>query len=129
MLIALFLAVTGCTKYSGVATGHVRFDDGSPLTSGAIEFRNVLDGSCFTSRITSEGFFQPANLIGTIGLPAGTYYVVIFQIVLTEDLAKKDHSHGHTVPRRYADYHSSDIVVTVLDHQTNAIEIIVPADQ
>ena len=128
LLIALHLAVTGCTRYSGVAAGHVRFDDESPLTSGAIEFRNVLDGSCFTSRINSEGFFQPANLIGIIGLPAGTYDVVIVQIVLTEDLAKKDHSHGHTVPRRYADYHSSDLAITVLDHQTNSIEIIIPAD-
>ena len=128
MLIALDLIVTGCTQYSGVASGHVHFDDGSPLTSGAIEFRNVSDSSCFTSRITNQGVFQPANLSGTIGLPAGTYKVVIVQIVLTEDLAKKDHSHGHTVPRRYADYHSSDLEVTVMDHQTNSIEIIIPAN-
>ena len=128
MLIALYLFVIGCTEYSGVASSHVCFDDGSPLTSGAIEFRNVSDSSCFTSRITRQGVFQPANLSGIIGLPSETYQVVIVQIVLTEDLAKKEHSHGHTVPRRYADYHSSDLEVTVMDHQTNSIKIIIPAD-
>ena len=72
--------------------------------------------------------FHPASINGKIGLPAGTYEVVIVQIVLTEDLAKKDHSHGHTVPRWYADYHTSGLQVTVVDNQTKPIEIVIRAN-
>lgn len=72
--------------------------------------------------------FHPTNINGKIGLSVGTYEVVIVQIVLTEDLAKNAHSHGHTVPRRYADYHTSGLQVTVVDNQTKPIEIAIRAD-
>ena len=103
--------------------GIVRFQDGSCLTSGSIEFRNITDGTCFASRVNNRGVFHPTNINGKIGLPVGTYEVVIVQIVLTEDLAKKDHSHGHTVPHRYADYNTSGLSVTVTADQTKPIEI------
>ena len=38
--------------------------------------------------------------------------VVVVQIVLTEDLAADLHTHGRTVPRRYADYYTSGLRVT-----------------
>ncbi|HBP83039.1 MAG TPA: hypothetical protein DD662_11070 [Planctomycetaceae bacterium] len=104
------------------------FQNGSCLTSGSIEFRNITDGTCFASRVNNRGVFHPTNINGKIGLPVGTYEVVIVQIVLTEDLAKRDHSHGHTVPRRYADYSTSGLQVTVIDNQTKPIEIAIWAD-
>ena len=90
------MAMTGCAYSIGPTKGIVRFQDGSCLTSGSIEFRNITDGTCFASRVNNRGVFHPTNINGKIGLPVGTYEVVIVQIVLTEDLAKKDHSHGHT---------------------------------
>ena len=83
----------------------------------------MTDGTCFASRVNNRGVFHPTNINGKIGLPVGTYEVVIVQIVLTEDLAKGDHSHGHTVPRRYADYNTSGLSVTVTADQTKPIEI------
>jgi hypothetical protein len=71
--------------------------------------------------------FHPTNINKKIGLPGGTCEVVIVQIVLTEDLAKKDYSHGHTVPRRYADYNTSGLSVTVTVDQTKPIEIAIRA--
>ena len=106
----------------------MRFQDGSCLTSGSIEFRNIANGMCFASRVNNRGVFHPADRNGKIGLPAGMYEVVVVQIVLTEDLAKNDHSHGHTVPRRYADYHTSGLQVTVGDNQVKPIEIAIRAD-
>ena len=47
----------------------------------------MTDGACFASRVNNRGVFHPANINGKIGLPVGTYEVVIVQIVLTEDLA------------------------------------------
>ena len=61
-------------------------------------------------------------------MPAGIYEVVAVKIVLTEDLAKNDHSHGHTVPRRYADYNTSGLQVTVVENQVKPIEIAIRAD-
>ncbi len=83
---------------------------------------------CFASRVNNRGVFHPADINGKIGLPAGMYEVVVVQIVLTEDLAKNDHSHGHTVPRRYADYNTSGLQVTVVDNRAKPIEIAVRAD-
>jgi len=50
------------------------------------------------------------------------------QIVLTEDLALEAHTHGNTVPRRYADYYTSDLKVDIAPDHTKRIEIVVPAD-
>ena len=124
----LVTTLMGCQQPVGPKVGVVRFQDGSCLTSGSIEFRNTTDGECFASRVDNRGVFHPANVIGEVGLPVGTYEVVIVQIVLTEDLAKKEHSHGHTVPRRYADYNTSGLHVTVMDNQTKPIEIAIWAD-
>ena len=126
--IILLMTLMGCQHSVGPTAGIVRFHDGSSLTSGSIEFRNVATGTCFASRVTNQGIFHPANINGKIGLPVGTYEVVIVQIVLTEDLAKKEHSHGHTVPRRYADYNTSGLQVTVMENQTKPIEIAIRAD-
>ena len=119
----LAATLMGCQHSVGPKVGIVRFQDGSCLTSGSIEFRNITDGTCFASRVNNRGVFHPTNINGKIGLPVGMYEVVIVQIVLTEDLAKKDHSHGHTVPRRYADYNTSGLSVTVTADQTKPIEI------
>ena len=127
-LVILVATLMGCQQWVGPKVGLVRFQDGSCLTSGSIEFRNITDGTCFASRVDNRGVFHPSNINGKIGLPVGTYEVVIVQLVLTEDLAKKEHSHGHTVPRRYADYHTSGLRVTVVDNQTKPIEIVIRAD-
>lgn len=129
LLVAILVTtLLGCQQSVGPKVGIVRFQDGSCLTSGSIEFRNITDGTCFASRVDNRGVFHPASINGKIGLPVGTYEVVIVQIVLTEDLAKNDHSHGHTVPRHYADYHTSGLQLTVVDNQTKPIEIVIRAE-
>jgi hypothetical protein len=130
LLLGIILLVTllGCGKLDGPTSGVVRFDDGTPVTSGSIEFRRRSDKARFASRISPQGMFQPASLDGVVGLPAGAYEVVVVQIVLTEDLALEAHSHGNTVPRRYADYYTSGLKVDIDPSQVKRIEIVVQAE-
>jgi hypothetical protein len=73
----LLLAVAGCGGAGVPTAGVVRFEDGTPVTSGSIEFRRLSDKARFASRISPQGMFQPANQDGDIGLPAGAYEVVV----------------------------------------------------
>lgn len=123
--LLLLTGLGGCGRADVPTSGVVRFDDGSPVTSGSIEFRRVSDKASFASRISPNGTFQPTGEDGTVGLPPGSYDVVVVQIVLTEDLALEDHTHGHTVPRRFADYYTSDLSVVVDDGQSAPIEITI----
>lgn len=119
----VFCAVIGCGGPNGPESGIVRFSDGSPVQSGAVEFRRKADKAQFSSRITSDGSFQPTSADGVVGLEPGKYEVVVVQMVLTEDLAKDAHAHGVTVPRRYADYYTSGLSVEVKEGQMQPIEI------
>jgi len=127
-LWSLLLAiVVGCGGSTGPTSGVVKFADGSPVQTGSIELRRTSDGRRFSSRIATDGTFQPANQYGEIGLPPGKYEAVIVQIVLTEDLALEAHSHGGTVPRRYADYYTSGLRVQVSEGQVEPIVVEVQA--
>ena len=123
LLAVTLVACSGCNARDvGPTEGQVRFNDGSPVQSGRIEFRSQLSGDTFTSRIDSAGKVHPVDRHGHPGLPVGKYEVVVVQLVLTEDLAIEDHQHGRTVPRRYADYYTSPLKVEV-SPDTNEIEI------
>ncbi len=126
--VLLALGTPGCSKPMVSDNGLVRFSDGSPVQSGSIEFRRVTDRKRFASRIGINGEFTPESADGVIGLPAGTYEVVIVQIVMTEDLALESHRHGRSVPRRFADYYTSGLKVTVSDGMTDTIELNLPLD-
>jgi hypothetical protein len=130
LLAFLGLLLVGCEGTSVSHIGIVRFDDGSPVQSGSIEFRSLADGSRYASRIARDGGFALTDQDGKFGCPLGDYEVVIVQIVLTEDLAAEDHQHGHTVPRRYADYYTTDLRVTnAADRGKSPLEITVEVDE
>ena len=123
-VLILLVGIVGCGGPLGPTSGVVRFVDGRPVQSGSIEFRRFSDKSRYSSRITSDGTFQPTDKDGIIGLPPGRYEVVVVQIVLTEDLAKERHTHGGTVPRRYADYYTSGLSVKVEKGQEKPIHVV-----
>lgn len=123
LAVLILVNLIGCGSPVGPMLGRVRFEDGSPVQSGRIEFRRLSDGSRYVSRIAADGGFRPADSDGRNGLPPGKYEVVVVQIVLTEDLAAEDHDHGITVPRRYADYHTSDLRTEVEAGQVGQIEL------
>ena len=125
---AFLLCVAGCSPPVGPISGVVRFEDGSPVQSGSIEFRRLTDQERFSSRIAPDGSFTPSDSDGIVGLPPGKYEMVVVQIVLTEDLAKEAHTHGGTVPRRYADYYTSGLKTEITEGQIDPIEIVVESE-
>ncbi len=110
--IAILAFVSGCGNADNSSAGFVRFDDGTPVRSGSVEFRSVADGSRYASRIGTDGSFTLTDQDGEPRCPPGEYEIVVVQIVLTEDLAADAHQHGGTVPRRYADYYTSGLTTT-----------------
>lgn len=125
VLLLMVAALGGCSGPNiGPIAGTVRFEDGSPVQSGSIEFRSLENGRRYASRIDPNGRFEPMDASNRAGLPPGEYEVVVVQIVLTEDLAAEDHTHGTTVPRRYADYYTSNLRSWVqADQSTVEIEL------
>jgi hypothetical protein len=117
------LIVSGCSGSAGTGHGIVQFSDGEPVRSGSVEFRSLSDGSRYASRIAADGKFELADADGNAGCPPGNYEVVVVQIVLTEDLAAADHTHGRTVPRRYADYYTSALQAIKLQGDTSPLLI------
>jgi hypothetical protein len=115
----------GCDKPVGVNAGIVQFADGSPVQSGSVELRNLKTKERYSSKIASNGGFKPASVDGQIGVPPGDYEAVVVQIVMTEDLAMADHTHGGTVKRQFADYYTSGLKVEVLEGATEPIQITV----
>lgn len=123
-LLLLPAVAVGCSANGLPAQGIVRFSDGEPVTSGSIEFRSLDDGTRYASRLDSQGRFHLEDQRGARSIPAGEYEIVVVQIVMTEDLALEDHQHGRTVPRRYADYSTSDLRATIDEETASPIEVI-----
>ncbi len=119
----LLFNVVGCGGPVGPTSGVVRFDDGTPVQAGSIELRRTTDQQRFSSRISPNGTFEPVSQDGDLGLPPGQYDVVVVQ-----DLAIEDHTHGKTVPRRYADYYTSGLKVEVTEGQTTPVEVVIESE-
>lgn len=120
--------LSGCGGPASVTSGVVRFVGGEPVRSGSVEFRSLATGSRYASRIAPDGTFDLTDADGDNECPPGKYEVVVVQIVLTEDLALADHTHGTTVPRRYADYYTSGLSVTTTADQTTPIHVVLTSE-
>lgn len=121
LLTLLFLS--GCGDELHPGTGFVRFEDGQPVQSGSVELRSTASGDRYSGRIDAHGWFQLTDADGREQIPPGDYEAVVVQIVLTEDLALDEHTHGTTVPRRYADYYTSGLGTTVRQGDEEPIEL------
>lgn len=119
----LTLLVMGCGD-PGVSGGVVRFRSGPPVRAGTIEFRSTETGRRYSGQISTDGEFSLVSDQDRSGIPAGTYEVVVVQMVITEDLASAAHQHGGTVPRRYADYHTSGLRTKIRENQESPIMIV-----
>ncbi|EMB14887.1 hypothetical protein [Rhodopirellula europaea] len=121
-LLLLVATLSGCSSQQP-ATGIVEYTDGDPVQSGSIEFRSLKTGDRYAGKIASDRAFTLRDQDGNESLPPGDYEIVVVQIVMTEDVAAADHQHGRTVPRRYADYYTSDLRYSNQANRTTLIRV------
>lgn len=126
-IIGLLVVISGCADHSGPTGGRVIFDDGAPVQTGVVEFRSLLGEWKRSGHISRDGTFLLKEGEQVAGLPPADYEVIVAQVIITEQLAAADHTHGKNVPLRYADYHTSGLSHTVEPGETGPIEIVVEA--
>jgi len=112
---ALFLTLfVGCGSGLVPLSGTVTFsDDGTPLTTGSIAFRQVGGGHEGRATIQPDGTYS-ATFGGERGLPPGTYQVVVFaQATIPIDEEAGIFNYEQLINRRYEDPATSGLSVTV----------------
>jgi hypothetical protein len=120
--------LAGCD--SGPATvpvsGRARFSDGTPVDTGKVEFRSPDGRFIGQGTLDRQGRFTLRGRGGADGLPAGTYQVIIVQMILADILPTAGHDHGPArVPLEYGDYHTSRLQAVVEATGPNEIDLTV----
>lgn len=126
----VFACVLGCdangpTTYS--VEGKVIFRDRSPVELGVIEFRLVNDSEqriTARGKIEADGSFRLSTFSTNDGALPGVHQVVVQQLVISEGIILKDHKHGRRVPKKYADYATTDLTATVEPIESNHLEVV-----
>jgi hypothetical protein len=128
LLVVSILAsvITGCSGSRNVpAEGHVSFTDQSPVRSGKVELRSADSSMRAIGNIDAEGKFSLRTDDARDGVPPGDYEAVVVQFIVTEDMSASMHGHGGSVPRRYADYYTSGLKVSIPEEGNRDIKIVV----
>lgn len=110
LCVLCVLCFAGCGK-NIKAIGTVKFDDGTPLTTGTVTFQSNL---LYSGNIASDGTFQLGGTKEGSGLPPGSYKVSVEAYNGTTPL----------VAEKYLTAQSSGLTVDVSDNNRN-IEIVV----
>lgn len=124
--ICFLLLFVGCTGSSNVpAEGRVLFADQTPVRSGKVELRSADSPMRAVGVIDSEGKFVLQTDDGREGIPPGDYEAVVVQFIVTEDMSLGTHGHGGAVPRRYSDYYTSGLKLSIPDSGSRELQLIV----
>jgi len=125
-LVAMSLAtVVGCGDGRVPVAGRVVFDDGEPVRTGRVELRGREKRVRAAGTLDSEGRFRLVTDDGRDGLPPGDYDAIVVQIVIVEHRSLDEHGHGRSLSRRFADYYTSGLSVSVPDQGASDLEIVV----
>ncbi|MDR1924166.1 MAG: lipoprotein [Planctomycetaceae bacterium] len=120
LFILLFLA--GCSDGKVRLGGTVTFDDGTPLTSGAVIF--ATDTFQASGSIGFEGKYTMGSVTINDGLPKGTYKVYI--IGASEEISVEDGLETHSLIDPQYDNYSSTPLTCEVPAPKNIFNIIVP---
>jgi hypothetical protein len=123
-LVVLFAVSSFCCGCSNrLATypvkGQLKFEDGSVVKFGEIEFYNAEHRINARGKINRDGSFTVSTFQEGDGAVAGTHQVVIMQHLMTPLVAraatesKVNHDHGRLIHQQYNDYRTSELECTI----------------
>jgi hypothetical protein len=72
-ILFVTVLVCGCGTSNVTVTGNVKFEDGSPLTSGSVMLST--DSKSFIGQIDQNGNFSMKTAENKPGIPAGNYTI------------------------------------------------------
>lgn len=138
------MAATACVAGCGdgrpatyPVEGVLRFEDGRPVTFGAVEFRSPAERLTARGKIDERGHFRLTTFADGDGAVAGEHQVIVTQNVSSaawqQSGAHAEQSHAlhgpqaahraALVPRNYADYSTSGLTATVEAESANRITL------
>ena len=121
LLFFALLFVAGCGSGHVQLGGTVTFDDGTPLTTGAVIF--ATEAFMASGRIDSQGNFVIGSLGVRDGLPPGTYKVYISGA--TEENPRADGGMWSHIDPTYGCF-SSTPLTSDIPAPRNTFDIVVP---
>ena len=128
-LLCLSMLV-GCGE-SRVSTypvsGTVVFDDGSPVSTGTVEFSSIDHELTATGKIGEDGSFVLGTYKTDDGACAGNHRVIVMQMIINDGTVIHTKDHGKPLDPLYASYGSSPLTATVGAQEGNTLKLTVTA--
>ncbi len=121
LVVALLFYCVGCGSDrlpTHPVEGSVRFEDGSKVMFGDIEFYSVDHQLNARGKIGRDGTFTVGTYAKNDGAVAGKHQVIVLQITgdyLTEKLGDQiKHDHGELIDSAFFDYRTSGLECTIV---------------
>lgn len=132
----LLAIATGCGESRAPtypSAGVVRFEDGSPVRFGVVEFRAEDQGLVARGTLDAQGRFRLGTFEPNDGAVAGRQHVIVVQHVPPEmasrpkpnDEAHREHGAAPRVSPLFAEYATSPLQFDVSADGDNQFEIVV----
>lgn len=106
-------------------TGRVVFDNGEPVRFGQIEYRSMDNGRRYASQLDGDGCFELLDFAGNEVIEPGEYEVIVYQFRFADFGINMEASE---IPRRYADFYTSDLRATIEPGQQRRLDVVLKSD-
>jgi hypothetical protein len=129
LLTLAALTATGCSDHPKTypVSGTVTFDDGTPVTGGTVEFRNVtMDVSKQVNargEIGPDGKYQLTTYTPNDGAVAGDHQIAVFPLAQETPGNLSSEPPPNPIERKYQSYDTSGLTYTVKTDGPNVMDI------
>lgn len=128
LVFALWIAVVGCgtgKPETYPVPGSIRFEDGTPVSFGMVEFFHPELQLSARGKIQPDGTFQIGTFESGDGAVAGKHRVMIIQLLMPGTLGGKQPPHSGHIDSSYANFETSKLEFTVDPNAANRFDVTV----
>lgn len=129
LICQLFLVGCGSGKPATYPVpGSIKFEDGSPVTFGIVEFFHPELELSARGKIQPDGTFRISTFEPGDGAVAGKHRVMIIQLLMPGTLGGQQPPHQGHIDSSYANFETSQLEFTVDPNQENRYDVTVRKD-